>query len=61
MRFNYKDLLDHTSCCRNCDNRSDVKINGLDRIYCPDQEQLVMESGICDAYDGFWKDIIIRE
>lgn len=54
MKFEYKDILEGQGCCDNCDNHIPVTINERDMIYCPIQNQIVVESGYCNAYDGFF-------
>ena len=54
MKFGYKDLLEGQPCCESCDNQAEVEFDGHKMIYCPLQEQIVINSGHCDAYDGFW-------
>lgn len=53
MKYNYKDLLEGRPCCESCDNW--VKVDFGSGMYCPEQEQMVRESGYCIAYDGFWR------
>lgn len=55
MKYNYKDLLEGHSCCINCDNHLSITINEVDKLYCPVQDALVSDSGLCNGYEGFWR------
>lgn len=56
MRYLYKDLLDGVLCCRNCDNKLEVEIQGCVKLFCPEQDSLVLDSGYCEAHKNeFWE------
>lgn len=53
MKYLYKDLLEGQACCESCDCW--LKVDFGSGMFCPNQEQLVRESGYCEAYEGFWR------
>ena len=55
MKYLYRDLLNGQKCCENCDEWFNIEVNGSKKMFCPHQEAVVVPSGYCLAYTGFFK------